>query len=99
MFRSILSACEAHGSHSVRLILTCQFAEFLLRKVSPKYYSLPTQNSKFIIKNKIKLQLNIIILAPKKQLSNIRKPKKYNTINMFMPRSEHEEIILLLIIR
>lgn len=42
----------------------------------------------------------IIIVAPsKKQLANIRKPKKYNTINMFLPRSEHEEIILLLIIR
>lgn len=49
-FRNILSACESHGSHSIRLILTYQFAEFLLRKVSPKYYSLPTQNSKFIIR-------------------------------------------------
>lgn len=46
------------------------------------------------------ISLIFIILAPsKKQLTNIRKSKKYNTINMFMPRSEHEEIILLLIIR
>lgn len=49
LLRNILSACEAHGSHSVRLILTYQFAEFLLRKVSPKHYSLPTQNSKFFL--------------------------------------------------
>lgn len=42
----------------------------------------------------------ITISAPsKKQLANIRRPKKYTTINMFMPRSEHEEIVLLLIIR
>ncbi|XP_050437574.1 tetratricopeptide repeat protein 7B [Adelges cooleyi] len=80
-FRNILSACEAHGTHSIRLVLTYQFAEFLLRKVSPKYYSLPTQNT-----------------PTKKQIINIRKSKKYNTINMFVPRSEHEEIILLLII-
>ncbi|KAL4148436.1 hypothetical protein QTP88_002678 [Uroleucon formosanum] len=80
-FRNILSACEAHGSHSIRLILTYQFAEFLLRKVSPKHYSLPTQST-----------------PSKKQSTNIRRSKKYNTINMFMPRSEHEEVILLLII-
>jgi len=42
----------------------------------------------------------LIILAPsKKQSANIRRSKKYNAINMFMPRSEHEEVILLLIIR
>lgn len=102
MFRNILSACEAHGSHSIRLILTYQFAEFLLRKVSPKYYSLPTINSKFFIIfiRQVPTIVSIIfVLAPKKQLSSMRKPKKYNTINMFMPRSEHEEIILLLIIR
>lgn len=46
------------------------------------------------------INIIIIILAPsKKQLTSIRKPKKYNTINMFLPRSEHEEVILLLIIR
>jgi hypothetical protein len=41
----------------------------------------------------------VMFAASKKKKDGAWKPKKYHVINMFVPNNEHEEIILLLLIR
>lgn len=82
-YRSMLNAVETKTTQSLRLTLTRQLAEVLLRGVSGTIYTppsklLPTKNT----------------ATPRK----LWKPKKYSGRNCFTPKNLPEETILLLLI-
>ncbi|XP_018341196.1 PREDICTED: tetratricopeptide repeat protein 7B isoform X7 [Trachymyrmex septentrionalis] len=82
-YREILSAVESTTTQSLRVILTRQLAEVLLRGISGTDYKPPDEQTDTMGAN----------------LSDSPwKPKKYAGPNMFVPRNEYEESILLLLI-
>ncbi|KAJ9596857.1 hypothetical protein L9F63_012113, partial [Diploptera punctata] len=91
-YRTMLSAVESSATQSLRLTLTRQLAEVLLRGVSGT--------------NDVSSSLRKSNPASNKKLTQIQnsgadspwKPRKYTGFNLFIPRNENEEIILLLLI-
>lgn len=81
-YRSMISAVEASGTHSLRVVLTRQLAEVLQRGVPGPLYK----------------PISDISSTKKKPTASPWKPKKYNGLNLFIPKNEYEEIILLLLI-
>ncbi|XP_033190579.1 tetratricopeptide repeat protein 7B isoform X1 [Bombus vosnesenskii] len=77
-YREILSAVESTTTQSLRVTLTRQLAEVLVRGISGAEYKAPE--------------------APSDSTDSPWKPKKYLGPNMFVPRNEYEETILLLLI-
>ncbi|XP_031826819.1 tetratricopeptide repeat domain 7 isoform X2 [Nomia melanderi] len=77
-YREILSAMESTATQSLRVTLTRQLAEVLIRGISGAEYKSPE--------------------APSETTESPWKPKKYSGPNMFVPRNEYEETILLLLI-
>lgn len=89
-YRTMLSAVESSATQSLRLTLTRQLAEVLLRGVTGTVYSTPDKS---------------LDVGPKKiqsghssSVGSPWKPRKYTGHNLFIPRSANEEIILLLLI-
>ncbi|XP_043249151.1 tetratricopeptide repeat protein 7B [Colletes gigas] len=77
-YREILSAVESTTTQSLRVTLTRQLAEVLIRGMNSTEYKTP--------------------VAPNDATDSPWKPKKYLGPNMFVPRNEYEETILLLLI-
>ncbi|XP_018341195.1 PREDICTED: tetratricopeptide repeat protein 7B isoform X6 [Trachymyrmex septentrionalis] len=94
-YREILSAVESTTTQSLRVILTRQLAEVLLRGISGTDYKPPDEQTDTMaaVSNR---RVNHYSGA---NLSDSPwKPKKYAGPNMFVPRNEYEESILLLLI-
>ncbi|XP_011061179.1 PREDICTED: tetratricopeptide repeat protein 7B isoform X4 [Acromyrmex echinatior] len=93
-YREILSAVESTTTQSLRVTLTRQLAEVLLRGISGTDYKPPDeQTDTMAVSNR---RVNHYSGA---NLSDSPwKPKKYAGPNMFVPRNEYEESILLLLI-
>jgi len=89
----MLRAVESTATQSLRLTLTRQLAEVLLRGVSGAVYSCPERVTETTASNKKLTQVtqNSVADSP-------WKPRKYTGLNLFIPRNENEEIILLLLI-
>lgn len=83
-YRVMLSAVETRATQTLRLTLARQLAEVLLRGVSGTIYTLPTSNT------------------PTRSASGGNKrlwePRKYSGRQQFIPKNQHEETILLLLI-
>ncbi|XP_076296118.1 LOW QUALITY PROTEIN: tetratricopeptide repeat domain 7 [Lasioglossum baleicum] len=77
-YREILSAMESTATQSLRVTLTRQLAEVLIRGISGAEYKAPEEHSE--------------------STESPWKPKRYQSPNMFVPRNEYEETILLLLI-
>lgn len=81
-YRCMLSAVETKATQSLRLTLARQLAEVLLRGVSGTLYTPPTNNNRMNSSGAKKLWM----------------PKRYTTRNQFIPKNQHEETLLLLLI-
>ncbi|GFG28700.1 hypothetical protein Cfor_05984 [Coptotermes formosanus] len=92
-YRTMLSAVESSATQSLRLTLTRQLAEVLLRGVSGTVYSCPERATETTASNKKLTQVTQNSAA-----DSPWKPRKYTGLNLFIPRNENEEIILLLLI-
>lgn len=82
-YRTMLNAVETRTTQSLRLILARQLAEVFLRGVSGTIYTPPVSN--FLPKSGINTK-------------KLWKPRKYSGRNQFIPKNQHEETILLLLI-
>ncbi|XP_049781839.1 tetratricopeptide repeat protein 7B-like isoform X2 [Schistocerca cancellata] len=85
-YRVMLSAIETAATQSLRLTLTRRLAEVLLRGVTGKVYVNPERDS------------NIFPKKNKGVAESPWKPRRYIGQHLFVPRTENEEIILLLLI-
>ncbi|XP_012231567.1 tetratricopeptide repeat protein 7B isoform X2 [Linepithema humile] len=93
-YREILSAVESTTTQSLRVTLTRQLAEALLRGISGADYKPPEG------------QTDTTAIASNRRANHTGasssdspwKPKKYAGPNMFVPKNEYEETILLLLI-
>ncbi|XP_034253194.1 tetratricopeptide repeat protein 7B [Thrips palmi] len=88
-YRAVLSAVESSSTQALRLVLTRRLAEVILRGVSPAEYTCPTNTSEPSYRRG---------LPAASKTDSPWKPKKYGGHNLFVPRNENEEIILLLLI-
>lgn len=79
-YRNMLCAVESNGTHGLRLTLTRQLAEVLLRGYTGIKYTPPGSSAK------------------KANTNSAWKPRIYTGLNLFIPRNECEEVILLLLI-
>lgn len=82
-YRIMLNAIETRATQSLRLTLSRQLAEVLLRGVSGTIYAPPFSSKS---------------AADKLQGKRYWKPRKYTGRSLFTPRTEQEEVILLLLI-
>ncbi|CAH1636285.1 unnamed protein product [Spodoptera littoralis] len=91
-YREMLNAVESISTQALRLTLTRQLAEVLMRGVTGQVYKAPEK---------------LAAVAPQGTLTRRRddhvsdgpwKPKKYSAINQFVPRCEYEEVVLLLLV-
>ncbi|XP_011860002.1 PREDICTED: tetratricopeptide repeat protein 7B isoform X5 [Vollenhovia emeryi] len=93
-YREILSAVESTTTQSLRVTLTRQLAEVLLRGISGTDYKPPEgQADAMAVSNRRANHYSGANLS-----DSPWKPKKYVGPNMFVPRNEYEETILLLLI-
>lgn len=81
-YRAMLSAVETKATQSLRLTLARQLAEVLLRGVSGTIYTPPTSNNRLTNNLSKKLWM----------------PRRYSTRTQFLPKNQHEETLLLLLI-
>lgn len=81
-YRILLTACETRATQSLRLILTRQLAEVLLRGVSGQLYVPPTGLSP----------------SKNSTTKRLWEPKRYTHRQHFIPKNLEEETILLLLI-
>lgn len=81
-YRAMLSAVETKATQSLRLTLARQLAEVLLRGVSGTIYGPPSSNSRM----------------SQNQTKKLWMPRRYSTRNQFLPKNQHEETLLLLLI-
>lgn len=89
-YREMLTAVESVSTQALRLTLTRQLAEVLLRGVTGQVYKPP------------------VAVAPAQGTLTRRredhvsegpwKPKKYAALNQFVPRNEHEEVLVLVLV-
>ncbi|XP_011309918.1 tetratricopeptide repeat protein 7B [Fopius arisanus] len=96
-YRSILSAVESTATQGLRLTLTRQLAEVILRNMSEAEYKSPDAPPDTFGTGNLNRRLNNYAITNGASESPW-KPKKYSGPNMFVPRNENEEIILLLLI-
>lgn len=82
-YRVMLNAVETKATQTLRLTLTRQLAEVLLRGVSGTIYTPPT---------------NINTTRAGSAGKRLWEPRKYTARQQFIPRNQHEETILLLLI-
>ncbi|XP_075226691.1 tetratricopeptide repeat domain 7 [Lycorma delicatula] len=82
-YRNMLCAVESSGTHGLRLTLTRQLAELLLRGYTGTRYAAPGTGP---------------LGGKKSNTGSPWKPRLYTGLNLFIPRNECEEIILLLLI-
>ena len=82
-YRMMLSAVETKATQSLRLTLARQLAEVLLRGVSGTIYTPPTNNTR---------------VAQSNQTKKLWMPRRYAARNQFLPKNQHEETLLLLLI-
>lgn len=82
-YRCMLSAIETKATQSLRLTLARQLAEVLLRGVSGTIYTPPSSLSRGTAASGTK---------------RLWMPRKYGTRSQFVPKNQHEETILLLLI-
>ncbi|XP_020283991.1 tetratricopeptide repeat protein 7B isoform X2 [Pseudomyrmex gracilis] len=87
-YREILSAVESTTTQSLRVTLTRQLAEVLLRGISGADYKPPEGP----------VDTTTVSNRRANNLDSPWKPKKYSGPNMFIPKNEYEETILLLLI-
>ena len=85
-YRTMLNAIETKTTQSLRLTLSRQLAEVLLRGVSGTIYAPPFAKTKGGTQ------------TSGKSNKRLWKPRKYAARNQFTPRNQHEETILLLLI-
>lgn len=101
-WREILSAIETTTTQSLRLTLIRQLAELLLRRITNSDYKAPevAETTTMVASNTLTRKLNnyATINGMVETQKSPWKPKKYQGINMFVPRTINEEIILLLLI-
>ncbi|XP_066581343.1 tetratricopeptide repeat protein 7B [Prorops nasuta] len=91
--REILSAVESTSTQSLRVKLTKQLAEVLLRGIRCTVYKAPESHSDPIVSSGSSRKMN-----HHSSTDSPWKPKKYFGPNIFVPRNEYEEMILLLLI-
>lgn len=82
-YRCMLSAVETKATQSLRLTLARQLAEVLLRGVSGTIYTPPSNNNNRMNSSGTK---------------KLWMPRRYTTRNQFVPKNQHEETLLLLLI-
>ncbi|KAF9804397.1 hypothetical protein SFRURICE_014317 [Spodoptera frugiperda] len=91
-YREMLNAVESISTQALRLTLTRQLAEVLMRGVTGQVYKAPEK---------------LAAVPPQGTLTRRRedyvsdgpwKPKKYAALNQFVPRCEYEEVVLLLLV-
>nr|XP_049703468.1 tetratricopeptide repeat protein 7B isoform X1 [Helicoverpa armigera]XP_049703469.1 tetratricopeptide repeat protein 7B isoform X2 [Helicoverpa armigera]XP_049703470.1 tetratricopeptide repeat protein 7B isoform X3 [Helicoverpa armigera]XP_049703471.1 tetratricopeptide repeat protein 7B isoform X4 [Helicoverpa armigera]XP_049703472.1 tetratricopeptide repeat protein 7B isoform X5 [Helicoverpa armigera] len=91
-YREMLNAVESTSTQALRLTLTRQLAEVLMRGVTGQVYKAPEK---------------LAVVPATGTLSRRRddhvadgpwKPKRYAAINQFVPRNEYEEVVLLLLV-
>nr|CAD7442906.1 unnamed protein product [Timema bartmani] len=115
-YRTMLSAVESSATQSLRLTLTRQLAEVLLRGVSGTLYTAPdsiVETAAGLLFAPLHLMVSLdschdfqrvgLVTTSKKSFQVSKtdspwKPRKYTGLNLFVPRNENEEIILLLLI-
>nr|CAD7197846.1 unnamed protein product [Timema douglasi] len=115
--KTMLSAVESSATQSLRLTLTRQLAEVLLRGVSGTLYTAPdsiVETAAGLLFAPLHLMVSLdschdfqrvgLVTTGKKSFQVSKtdspwKPRKYTGLNLFVPRNENEEIILLLLIR
>ncbi|XP_058062532.1 tetratricopeptide repeat protein 7B [Anopheles bellator] len=85
-YRSMLSAVETKATQTLRLTLARQLAEVLLRGVSGTIYT-PTVNSSTPTHR-----------STHGSTKRLWEPRKYSGRQQFVPKNQHEETILLLLI-
>ncbi|GAB1861018.1 Tetratricopeptide repeat protein 7B [Camponotus japonicus] len=90
-YREVLSAVESTATQSLRVTLTRQLAEVLLRGISGADYKPPEGQGDTTVAVSRRTNHQSSSDSP-------WKPKKYAGLNMFVPRNEYEETILLLLI-
>lgn len=88
-YRTMLNAIETKTTQSLRLTLSRQLAEVLLRGVSGTIYTPPFQK---------KIAGAGGGTTGRSAAKKLWKPRKYAARNQFTPRNQHEETILLLLI-
>ncbi|XP_014297851.1 tetratricopeptide repeat protein 7B [Microplitis demolitor] len=102
-WRAILSAVETTTTQSLRLTLIRQLAELLLRRITNSDYKAPEvveTTTTTVTSNTLTRKLNNYVTSNgiMETQKSPWKPRKYQGINMFVPRNINEEIILLLLI-
>ncbi|XP_018057032.1 PREDICTED: tetratricopeptide repeat protein 7B isoform X4 [Atta colombica] len=93
-YREILSAVESTTTQSLRVTLTRQLAEVLLRGISGTDYKPPDEQTDTMAMSNRRVNH----YSGSNLSDSPWKPKKYTGPNMFVPRNEYEESILLLLI-
>ncbi|KAF7989409.1 hypothetical protein HCN44_008083 [Aphidius gifuensis] len=96
-YREILTAVESTATQSLRLTLTRQLAELLLRNISGSHYNVPDPPADTFAVVSTNRKLNNH-LSTNGSSESPWKPKKYRGPNLFVPKNENEEMILLLLI-
>ncbi|XP_071440468.1 tetratricopeptide repeat protein 7B [Hetaerina americana] len=97
-YRIMLSAVESNATQNLRLTLTRQLAEVLLRGVSGNVYAVPSFVSSSAFSSGSVQRRAVRGGASSGGSESPWKPRKYTGLNQFVPRNENEEIILLLLI-
>ncbi|XP_063826520.1 tetratricopeptide repeat protein 7B-like [Ostrinia nubilalis] len=91
-YRSMLTAVESTSTQALRLTLTRQLAEVLMRGVTGQVYKAPEKLT-------VMPQQGTLTRRREDHVSEGPwKPKKYAGINQFVPRNEYEEVVLLLLV-
>ncbi|GBP53931.1 Tetratricopeptide repeat protein 7B [Eumeta japonica] len=92
-YREMLSAVESASTQALRLTLTRQLAEVLLRGVTGQVYKAPEKPAGAVA------QPGTLSRRREDRTSaGLWKPRKYAGINQFVPANEFEEVILLLLV-
>uniref|UniRef100_T1IQL9 Tetratricopeptide repeat protein 7 N-terminal domain-containing protein n=1 Tax=Strigamia maritima TaxID=126957 RepID=T1IQL9_STRMM len=93
-YRNVLTAVEASGTQTLRMTLARQLAEVLLRGVSERTYKkpeIPLGEGTMTAGTKLVNHLFNLTDSP-------LKPRRYTGHNLFVPKDENEEILLLLLL-
>ncbi|KAL4709534.1 hypothetical protein ACJJTC_007265 [Scirpophaga incertulas] len=90
-YREMLTAVESASTQALRLTLTRQLAEVLMRGVTGQVYKAPERVASLSQQGTLKRREEYVSEGP-------WKPKKYAGINQFVPSNEYEEVMLLLVV-
>ncbi|XP_045449881.1 tetratricopeptide repeat protein 7B [Melitaea cinxia] len=92
-YREMLTAVESVSTQALRLTVARQLAEVLMRGVTGQVYKPPQK-----VVAPPQLQGTLTRRREEYVSEGPWKPKKYASINQFVPRSQHEEVLLLLLL-